>query len=127
MHLNSSSWWLIFILNFLGYFIFRFGSSKNGKLSPVVEFIGGSLLITSFFFMGFIFGLIEVVFLIIIFMLPITLINEALFFRGKLVKRQEDSVQNDREILEEVMPSIIKRDKSFKTWLDNEIKSHSTK
>lgn len=114
MHINNLGWWLIIILNFAGYFIFRFGSSKNGILSPLVEFIGGTILLISFVLMGFVFGMKEVVILIIIFMLPITLLNEFLFYKGKLIKRQDESIQNDLKMLEEIMPGITKEGKKNK-------------
>lgn len=114
MHLNNLGWWLIILLNLIGYSVFRFGSSKNGRLSPVVEFMGGTILIASFILMGLIFGIKEVLILIIIFMLPITLLNELFLYKGKLVKRQDDSAQGDLKMLEELMPGITKEENKDK-------------
>lgn len=114
MHINNVGWWLIILLNFTGYSVFRFGSSRNGRLSPMVEFVGGTMLLFSFILMGLMFGIKEVVVLIVIFMLPITLLNEFLFYKGKLIKRQDDSVQGDLKMLEELMPGITKEDNKDK-------------
>lgn len=64
--------------------------------------------------MGFVFGIKEVVILVVIFMFPITLLNEFLFYKGKLVKRQDESVQNDLKMLEELMPGITKEGKKIR-------------
>lgn len=114
MHINNLGWWLIIILNFAGYSIFRFGSSKNGILSPMVEVIGGTILLFSFILMGFTFGFKEIVILIFIFMFPITLLNEFLFYKGKVVKRQDENAQNDLKMLEEIMPGITRENKKNK-------------
>lgn len=111
MHLNNLSWWLIIIFNLVSYSFFRFGSSKNGVLSPLIEFTGGTLLLASFVLMGFVFGLKEVIVLIVIFMFPVTWLNESLFYKGKLVKRHNDSHQDDLKMIEELMPGITKEDK----------------
>ena len=115
MHTDQFNWWLTILLNLAGYFIYRFGSSKNGRLSPLVEVAGGILLPLSFFVMGFLYGFKEVLALLFIISLPTILLSEALLFKGKIVKRaQEDSVQNDLKMLEKIMPGITKGDKKFK-------------
>lgn len=94
--LQNINWWLIVLGNLIGYFLYRFGSSKNGILSPLVEFIGGSILVVTFMVMWFQFGFIAVIGLIIIFMFPITIICEIMFFKGKLIKRQDDHISDKK-------------------------------
>ena len=121
MNIDNPIWWSIIILNFFGYLTFRLGSSKKGSLSPIIEFIGGSVLLLSFILMFFKFGIIEVIILVVIFLFPITLFNEVLIFKGKLVKRPPVP-KTDKEIIEGVMPGITKESKETKEYFATRFK-----
>ena len=56
MKMNNIAWWLIVLLNFIGYFIYSFGQISRGNSKELVKFVGGVLFILSFGLMLFLFG-----------------------------------------------------------------------
>ena len=54
--MNSVTWWLIALLNLIGYFIYSFGQISRGASKELIKFTGGVLFICSFGLMVFLFG-----------------------------------------------------------------------
>ena len=85
MYINSIGWWLILVLAFSAYFIFRFGMISHGRGKFLIAKTGFILLIGSFVLMTVFFGLISGIVLIAIFWLIIRLIVELLI--GQINKK----------------------------------------
>ncbi len=78
MNLSSLQWWLIVIINLIGYLIFLSGLKSSlvdylrRPISEAIEFIGGVIIVISFIAMFWIFGIIGGLILIAIFWFIIT-------------------------------------------------------
>lgn len=84
MNFTNLYWWLIIILNFIGYLIFLFGLKANKKyslkhsLTEIIEFFGGVITFISFVLMFWFFGIVNGLILILIFWFVITTITRIL-------------------------------------------------
>jgi len=73
MHLTDIHWWLIIVLNFIGYLLFSFGLKISKReilrnyLAEIIEFTGGIVVFTSFALIFWFFGTISGLMLILIF------------------------------------------------------------
>lgn len=72
MHLNNLGWWLIILLNFVGYFILSFGSISNGTLKEAEKAIGMLITTLSFILMLIFFGFVSSIALMLILWIVIT-------------------------------------------------------
>ena len=78
MFFSNLHWWLIIVLNFVGFIIFSFGLKLNKKdlikkpLAEIIEFFGGIIILASFALMFWLFGIISGLILIPIFWLIVT-------------------------------------------------------
>lgn len=78
MHFTNLHWWLIIILNFIGYFILLFGLRANTKdslrhpLVEIIKFLGGTIVFISFVLMFWFFGIVSLIILILAFWFVIT-------------------------------------------------------
>ncbi|XOA43056.1 MAG: hypothetical protein ACKKMO_01110 [Candidatus Nealsonbacteria bacterium] len=78
MHFTDLHWWLIIILNFIGYLIFLFGVKANKEdslrqpFAEIIEFFGGTTVFISFVLMFWLFGIVNGLMLILIFWFVIT-------------------------------------------------------
>jgi len=135
MYINDLGWWLIALLNFLGYFIYSFGSISNGAAREMIKFIGAILFVLSFILMFAFFGLgsgIGLIVLAFIIVAPITgllmaTIEKRLY--GHYMKKEETLAEKYQmpiselrkykdksasDIIEEVMPGIMERDEQYR-------------
>ena len=113
MPLNNLVWWLIILLNLLGYFMFRFGIISRGHLRSPIEFLGGTLLTISFIVMFILFGFKSGLILIPIFWIittPLTEISVGRIYKtlyGKSDKRIADKYNiSEEKVKEEVYENI---------------------
>lgn len=133
MPFSNIGWWLIILLNFIGYFVIRFAKISDGALKEVVEIVGMILTIASFVLMLIFFGFIQMVLLLFILWIIVTPLvmfvlskieNKLYPHRREMEKRLSKeygiSVEELRsrrgnnmtteEILEETLPGIFKKD-----------------
>ena len=132
IHINSFGWWLIIFLNFVGYFILRFGIISNGAQKETIKAVGTLLTTISFILMLIFFGFVSSIVLMLILWVVITPIVMVLIkqlekrlysYRIKIRKEyakklnvtkeevERVSQMNDNEFWEEMR-------KKYK-WLDN--------
>lgn len=135
LQINNPGWWLTALLNFLGYFIYSFGSISNGNAKEIIKFIGGILFILSFilvFAFSGIEGGIGLIILAFIIVAPITgflmvitekrLYGDRLKMERKLAEKYQMPVgelrnhkdKSDLDILKEVMPGIMDGEERYK-------------
>jgi cellobiose-specific phosphotransferase system component IIC len=84
MNFYNLQWWLIIIINLIGYLIFLFGLKSikvdflRKHISEAIEFIGGVMVLISFIAMFWIFGIRSGLILIPIFWFVTTPISRLL-------------------------------------------------
>lgn len=73
---TNPNFWLVVVLCFVGYFIFRFGMLSRGAKNTQIEFVGGSILFTSFLLTPILIGWLALGAIILIFWIVVTPIVE---------------------------------------------------
>lgn len=135
LQINNFGGWLTALLNFLGYFIYGFGSISRGNAREVIKSVGVILVVLSFI-LGFVFfglgGGIGFIILAFVIVAPITgllinIIEKRLY--GDYLKQEKKLAENyqmpvgqlrkyedgsDSDILKEVMPGIIESEERNK-------------
>lgn len=72
VHVNSIGWWLIILLNFIGFFILNFGTISNGARKEITKAVGAFITTASFILMLIFFGWINTIILLLILWIIVT-------------------------------------------------------
>ena len=72
VNLSDLWWWMIVLLNLLGYFLLRYGMTSDARLKVVIEIFGSLLLVSSLVIMPIFFGFLSLIGLILIFWIAAT-------------------------------------------------------
>ncbi|MDO8632975.1 MAG: hypothetical protein Q7K38_00275 [Candidatus Wildermuthbacteria bacterium] len=115
--INNLWWWGIVALNFLGYFLLRYGMINNGRKRIQVEFLGGVIIAVSLFLITIFFGILHFFSLVIIFWFINTPVVELLIRKvyekmfaipGESWEEKEEFIRRGHESEDEAMERIMK-------------------